>query len=321
MHEIPGVEAVAFAAQPPISARFGTVELSPQGAPPGSRAPAWRFSVSPEFFATMGIRVLEGRVFTAADHLPQARLTYVVDRNFAEKNFPGRSAVGQAFVPSRPGTPPESYPVIIGVVEPARFTGPEDQSGLPFVFEPALRGRLQGFSMLLRTARPLADLLPLMRAQMRAVDSSLPLYDTDTVEIMIERLLSNRRGVMLLFAVFAAIALVLSAVGLYGMLTFDVTQRTREIGIRGAIGASRGQIVALILRQGLGRTCVGLVVGLAGAFLLSRYMASLLFSVEPTDPVTFGAVSLLLLTVAFLASYLPARRAAKVDPIVALRCE
>ncbi|MDB6126860.1 MAG: macB 9, partial [Verrucomicrobia bacterium] len=126
---------------------------------------------------------------------------------------------------------------------------------------------------------------------------------------------------MWLLGAFAGIALILSAVGLCGMLAYEVTQRTREIGIRGAIGATRGQIVALILRQGLWRAGVGLVLGLTAAFFLSRYMGSLLYEVDPKDPLVFSGVAAMLLLVALFASWLPARRAAKIDPIVALRCE
>jgi ABC-type antimicrobial peptide transport system permease subunit len=159
------------------------------------------------------------------------------------------------------------------------------------------------------------------RAKLRAVDPTLPLYHEGSLENDLHGMLANRRGVMWLLGAFAAIALLLSAVGIYGMLAYDVSQRTREIGIRGAIGASRGQIVALILKQGLWKAGVGLIVGLAGALALSRYMGSLLFEVTPWDPTVFAVVPLVLLLVAGVASWLPALRAAKVDPIVALRCD
>ena len=141
------------------------------------------------------------------------------------------------------------------------------------------------------------------------------------VQQALDHMLANRRGVMWLLGAFAGIALLLSAVGIYSMLAYAVTQRTREIGIRGALGATRRQIVAMILRQGLTKTRLGSMIGLAGAFYLSRFMRALLFGVEPSDPASFGAVSGVLLAVAVLASWLPARCAAKVDPMVALRAE
>jgi ABC-type antimicrobial peptide transport system permease subunit len=209
--------------------------------------------------------------------------------------------------------------MIVGVVKAAKLRGTDDVSGIPFVFVPL--GVDSAFSLVLRTARPAEVIVPLMREKLRSVNPTVPLYIAGSLQDNVDGLLANRRGVLWLLGAFAGIALLLSAVGIYGMLAYDVSQRTKEIGIRGAIGASRGQIVALILRQGLWKTGVGLIIGLGGAFFLSRYMRSLLFEVPPTDPLSFGGVSLLLLLVALLASWLPARRAAKIDPMVALRVE
>lgn len=321
MREIPGVEAAALTANFPLYKQFpvGNLPIRSAAAGPTDVLPsAYGIQITPEYFEAMGIRILEGRGFTAADMLPQARPVFIVDRNFEGKYFPGRSAVGETFA-GPANQKPEQWPMIIGVAAPAKLSGLEDVSGIPFVYQPMLPQF--AFSVVLRSPRSLAELAPLMRQKVRAVDPSLPLYSITTLQTSIHNMLANRRGVMLLLAAFAAIALLLSAVGIYGMLAYDVTQRTREIGIRGAIGASRGQIMTLILRQGLGKTGLGLALGLAGALGLSRYMGSLLFDVRPSDPVAFGAVSALLLLVALLASWLPARRAAKVDPIVALRCE
>ena len=156
---------------------------------------------------------------------------------------------------------------------------------------------------------------------MRALDPAIFLYDAGTLEQAVGSSFDNRRAVMLLLAAFAGLALFLSSLGIYGVLAYDVSQRTREIGVRGAIGASQGQIVGLILKQGLWKTGLGIGLGLAGAFVLSRYMTSLLFGVTPTDPLVYGVVAVGLIVVALLASYLPARRAAKIDPLVALREE
>ena len=163
--------------------------------------------------------------------------------------------------------------------------------------------------------------MPLIRAQLRKVDPSLPIYQAQTMQMQLDDAGANRRAILWLLSAFAGIALLLAAIGIYGMLAYDVTQRTREIGIRGAIGATPWENMSLILRQGLWRTLAGMSAGLAGAFLLSRYMSSLLFEVRPNDPLIFATVAVLLLVIAVFASWLPARRAAKVDPIVALRCE
>jgi predicted permease len=321
MREIPGVEAAAVTGSFPLYKQFPVGNLPLRGAavgPTETLPNAYGIQVTPEYFDVMGIRILEGRGFTAADRLPRARPVFIVDRNFEEKYFPGRSAIGETLA-GPANQKPEQAPIIIGVAAPAKLSGMEDVSGIPFVYQPL--GIAGAFSVVVRSHRSLAELTPLMRQKVRTVDPTLPLYGVTTLQTFLHSMLANRRGVMLLLAAFAAIALLLAAVGIYGMLAYDVTQRTREIGIRGAIGASRGQIMTLILRQGLGKTALGLVIGLAGAFALSRYMGSLLFEVRPSDPVAFGAVSVLLLLVALLASWLPARRAAKVDPIVALRTE
>jgi len=180
---------------------------------------------------------------------------------------------------------------------------------------------MAGFSVLLRTSRPEAAVIDAMRAQLRAIDSTLPLYSTGSVAKGLDDMLTTRRSLMWLLGLFAGLALVLAAVGLYGVLNYDVSQRTREIGIRGAIGATQGQIINLILGQGLRKAALGLVAGLIGAILLTRFLRKLLFDVSPVDPAAYIAVTGLLLLVALLASWLPARRAARVDPVIALRAE
>jgi ABC-type antimicrobial peptide transport system permease subunit len=160
-----------------------------------------------------------------------------------------------------------------------------------------------------------------LRNNVRAIDPALPLFEAGSLNEVVDSSFDNRRAVMLLLVAFAGLALFLSALGIYGVLAYDVSQRTREIGVRSAIGASRGQIVSLILQQGLWKGGIGVVLGLIGAALLSRSMTTLLFNVRPTDPAVYAAVSCVLIAVALLASYLPARRAARIDPLVALRDE
>jgi predicted permease len=323
MREIPGAESVGYSSHMPVSGGFSLATIPIRGSVMGKDdtypTGLW-IGVSPDFFPTMGIRIVEGRNFTAADSLPNARPVFIVDRKFAEKYFPGRSAIGEMFGFPPPGQKPEDGPVIVGVAEVAKLNGLEDSDGHPFIYGVANAGG-GGFSIEVRTTRSLADMTTLMRAQLRSVDPTLPLYQVCRLQMNLDAAAANRRGVMWLLGAFAGIALLLSAVGIYGMLAYDVTQRTKEIGIRGAIGASRGQIIALILRQGLWRTSIGLVIGLVGALCLSRYMRSLLFEVPPTDPLSFAGVFSLLLGVALIASWVPARRAAKIDPVVALRAE
>ena len=323
MREIPGVESVAYTDRMPGFAENQTATLPIKGRPTGndSLAPtAIVFGASPEYFPTMGIRLIEGRLFTEADQRPGARMVLIVDRKFAERYFPGEKPVGQLFAFGPPDAKPETLPMIVGVVEVARVSGLENPDGHPYVYR-AMSTSRGGLSIELRTKRSFQEIMPQIRAQVRAVDPSLPIYQEKTMQMQLDDAAANRRGILWLLSAFAGIALILSAVGIYGMLAYDVTQRTKEIGIRGAIGATREQIVALILKQGLWKTGIGLAIGLGGAFYLSRFLSSLLYEVQATDPLIFAGVTVLLLLVALLASWLPARRAARVDPLVALRHE
>ena len=160
-----------------------------------------------------------------------------------------------------------------------------------------------------------------MRDKLRTIDPAIALFDPGPLQNFIDSSYSRRRGTMLLLGCFAGLALFLSALGIYGVLAYDVSQRTREIGVRGAIGATHHQVIGLIMRQGLWKTALGLVIGFGGAIWLSRYMKTLLYDLSPTDPLAYVGVALALLLVAAVASYLPARRAAKINPIEALRVE
>jgi len=324
MRQIPGVESVAYTDRMPGYAENVTMALPIKGRTVSdeSMAPtAIVFGASPEYFGTMGIRLIEGRPFTAGDQVTGMPMTLIVDRKFAERYFPGESAVGQHFL-FGPGTtdPSKPLPTIVGVVEVARVSGLENPEGLPYVYFSVSVSR-GGLSIELRTKRSFSEIMPLIRAAVREVDPALPIYQERTMQMQLDDAAANRRGILWLLGAFAGIALLLSAVGIYGMLAYDVTQRTKEIGIRGAIGATREQIVALILKQGLVKAGLGLVLGLAGALALSRFLEKLLYDVKPTDPTVFVGVASLLLLVALLASWLPARRAANVDPLVALRHE
>ncbi|MDB6093687.1 MAG: permease [Verrucomicrobia bacterium] len=323
MREIPGVESVAYSDRLPGFSDVNPMTLPIRGMPAGHDGTypmAAGYRVSPEYFPTMGIRLLEGRNFTAADQRPGARWVVIVDRKFAERYFPHRSPLGETFTFGPPNQKPEESPVIIGVAETARVNGLEDKNRLPYVYITYNDSR-GGLSVELRTNRSFADIMREIRQQVKKVDPTLPIYQAMTLQDQLDKASANRRGVLWLLGIFAGIALLLSAVGIYGMLAYDVTQRTREIGIRGAIGATRGQIIALILRQGLSKAGVGLAIGLAGALALSRMMGSLLYEVQSSDPLVFSVVAGLVVLVAFVASWLPALRAAKVDPIVALRYE
>jgi ABC-type antimicrobial peptide transport system permease subunit len=197
-----------------------------------------------------------------------------------------------------------------GVDQPSRF-----ETYVPYVQDP----RGSTFYVALRTSGDPSSLVSAARANVRELDRNLPIYDVRTMEEYVVRQLAQRRLLMILLGIFAGVAVVLASVGIYGVLSYAVTQRMREIGLRMALGAQTADVLKLVVRQGLVLTLIGVSVGLVGSFALTRVMSSLLFEVSPTDPVTFAVIPLLLVAVALLASYLPARRATKVDPLTALR--
>lgn len=322
--EIPGVTsaaagiAVPFQGNIPVNAFTLFEDTLPPGSPqPGSN----RVIVSPEYFATLKLTLVEGRFLTAADAAPNAPPVFVVDEDFAKKFFAGKSALdGRFSFGGRPqGDAP--WPRIVGVVRNVPHRGIEESlGGSPYVYH-TLGARNGGLTLFLRTDRAAPDVINEMRAKLRGIDPAIALFDTGSVQQFIDASFTERRALMLLLGAFAGLALFLSALGIYGVLAYDVSQRTREIGVRGAIGASPQAVVALIMRQGLWKTAVGLAIGLVGAVLVSGYLKAQLYELSPTDPRAYIAVSLLLLVVAALASYLPARRAAKINPIEALRVE
>jgi ABC-type antimicrobial peptide transport system permease subunit len=207
------------------------------------------------------------------------------------------------------------------VVRWVPHNGVEDRSNNPFIYYPIDKKTQEGLSILVRSPRKPSDLVPAFREKIRIVDRSIPLLDISTLQDAVDGSYENRKAIMVVLGGFAALALFLSAIGIYGVLAYDVSLRTREIGIRGAIGASRPQIIGLIMRQAAWKIAVGSLLGLASAVMLSRYIADLLYELSPTDPLAYASVSILLVAVALLASYLPARRAAGIDPIRALRTE
>ncbi|MDI1248335.1 MAG: ABC transporter permease [Lacunisphaera sp.] len=322
--ELPGVTSLALSASTPFQGGLpiNAFTLEEDTLPPGSPQPgAFRVQVTPGYAETLGLKLLEGRFYEEADRDPKRRV-YVVDESFAKRYFPKRSALGGRFSFGPRPEKPEDWPTIIGVVKDIPHNGVEEKSGNPFIYQVVPQGaRPGGATLFLRTSRPAEELVPALRAKLKALDPTIFIYEAGALEKAVGSAFDNRRAVMLLLAAFAGLALFLSSLGIYGVLAYDVAQRTREIGVRMAIGASAGQIISLILWQGLWKAGLGVGIGLTGAVLLSRYMTTLLFGVKPIDPMVYAVVSLGLIVVALLASYLPARRAAKIDPLVALRDE
>ncbi|MFT3868320.1 MAG: ADOP family duplicated permease [Nibricoccus sp.] len=278
-------------------------------------------AVSPEFFETLGMPVLSGRSFNDADDFSKTPVA-IVDRSFKERYFPTTPVEGEEIYLNW-GLPlaVDGWPRIVGVVSRANFTGLDSRDNLPIVYVPTVGYPSRGFDVVVRSRRATADLLRDLRTTLGHIDPMIQLLGANTLDTTLTKLLMPRRGITLLVALFSALALLLAAIGLYGVLSYDVSQRTREIGIRSAIGASRGQIVSLILRDGALTTGVGLAAGVFGAVFLTRYLGSLLFGINAADFITYATALILLAGVSFVACWLPALRAAKVDPIIALRAE
>jgi putative ABC transport system permease protein len=315
MREIPGVTSVALSFSTPFQGASGinAFVLENDTLPPGSPQPgAFRIVVTPGYAQTLGLTVVEGRFYEEADMaMPPNRQVFVVDQSFARKFFPNGSAIGGRFsFGGRPANP-DDWPTIIGVVKDVPHNGVEEKSGNPFIYQLFRGGQPAGLTLFLRTDRPAPDVVSALRDKVRGIDPGLPLFEAGGLSEAVGSSYDSRRAVMLLLAAFAGLALFLSALGIYGVLAYDVSQRTREIGVRSAIGASRGQIAGLILRQGLWKGGLG----------VSSSMTSLLVNVRPSDPAVYAAMSGVLIAVALLASYLPARRASRINPLIALRDE
>jgi putative ABC transport system permease protein len=320
LREIPGISDATLASGTPVEGGFSFNALAIRNSilPRGSaQTSAYQMGVSPGYFQTLHIQLVEGRLFDEKD----SEKAYIVDERFAQKYFPGHSALGAHITFDKPQGDGLDWPVIVGVVRNVSNNGIDDQINLPFSYYPLSASHPAELSVFVRSSRDSGDLVSSIREKLHGVNPEIVLYHTETFESVVSDSFVDRRAIMLLISGFAGLALFLSAIGIYGVLSYDVSQRTREIGIRSAIGASQNDIVYMVVRQGLMRTVIGIVPGVVCALLLSRYMTSMLFELEPTDPWAYVSVSLLILAVASIACYFPARHASKIDPTQALRTE
>ncbi len=261
----------------------------------------------------MKIPLRAGRTFTAHDTAESEKVV-IINENAARRLWPDRDAVGQIAL-AGPGEVR-----VVGVVANVRHSSLEETAGLEMYF-PVTQVGSGSVEMVVRTKRPPEAIAPEVRAAMRAVEPSLPTAEFRTLTDMVDHAVSPRRFVVLLLGSFAALALVLASLGIYGVVSYSVAQRTREIGIRMALGASAGNVQLRVLRETMLLAIAGGVLGVFGAIATSRLIESLLYGVQPGDAVTFAAMIGTLTVVAALAGYLPARRASRIDPMSALRAE
>lgn len=315
---LPGVESAGIADMIPVDLHFSRTTVYPEGRAPqrDARAPVTMLNrASPGYFRAMGTRLLQGRDFTEQDDAKSPRVA-IVNETFARRLFPGESPIGKQF---SLGSSDAARMQIIGVVEDGKYAGlNEDQR--PFVARPIWQSDIGPTSLVVRAAGDLPAVMAAARREAQQLDPHLPLASGALADKLSLPMLPARIVASILGG-FGLLALILAAIGIYGVMSYAVTQRTREIGVRMALGAQKTDVLKLVIGQGLTLALIGVALGLPAALALTRVMKSLLFGVSATDPVTFVIASMALLAVTLLACYLPARRATKVDPMVALRHE
>ena len=320
---LPGVESAALTTEVPLTNDYVMHNYAVEGHPPlpaGTEPEGWYRGISPGYFRTLGIPLLHGRAFNAddrADTLP----VVIINDALARLSFPGQDPLGQRLRWARALDLPAM--TIVGVVGDVRSFSLADEDA-PAIYVPFTQERhwwRSFMNLTVHTSREPHALVPELKRAIAAIDPNIPVAKISTLEELVAGSLVDRRYQLLLLGLFALLALVLASVGIFGVLSYSANQRTHEIGIRLALGARPDHIFRMVLGQALGLTLMGVGLGLAGALALTRLLASLLFQITPTDPVTFAAVSLLLTVVALLACYVPARRATRVDPMTALRYE
>ncbi|HWN99260.1 MAG TPA: ABC transporter permease [Blastocatellia bacterium] len=317
---MPGVESAASNIRIPLAGFNASTSFTIQGKPvqPGSEPTTDYRAVTGDYFKTMGIPLLSGRDFTQRDN-KDAREAIVINRMMAERFFPDEHPLGKRI---QIFPDPTRWREIVGVVGDVRLLG-LDADINPTVYVPMPQNpypnALRNVFLVVRTSGEPKSLVAGIRDELRSLDKEIPISQVQTMEEVLSGSLSQRRLSTSLLVVFAALAGTLAAVGIYGVMGYIVAGRTHEIGIRMAMGAQQGEVLRMILGDGAKLTVIGVAIGLGAAFVLTRVLASLLFGVSPADPVTFAGISVLLACVAMLASYVPARRAAKVDPMEALR--
>ena len=319
--QVPSVETVSLGSDSPLSgggAMFYTAEgqpdLTAQNMPR-----AYVHRVTPDFFHTLRIRLVAGRTFTEQEVKADLNAV-IVSENLAKRFWSGQDAIGKR-IKSGVQTSTAPWMTIVGVVNEMKYRGlPENPTGDPDVFFP-FNERARNFMLLVRTPLDPASIAPSVRAALRGADRSVVIYEVTTLQEFVARETARSRFTGWLMSIFAGSALLLAMIGIYGVMSYTVSRRTQEIGVRMALGAARRQVLSLVVARGMTLIAVGLVLGVAAAFGLTRVLKTLLYGVAPTDPTAFAASALALAAVALLACMIPAARASRIDPAIALRNE
>jgi putative ABC transport system permease protein len=321
VRSLPGVESAALGTSVPLTDSHDRGDITVEGMAlpaPGSFPHPDDHLVSPGYRRTLGIRLLAGRDFTDADSETAPRVA-LINARLAHDLFPGQDPIGKRFVmgSAEPAKRPE-WLTIVGVVDDTRLYGLANPSRLE-IYRPLAQATPGEMDLMVQSRIHPAALASSIRAVVASIDPNQPIADINTMDELVQRSVGSRRVILILLGAFSALALVLTGIGIYGVISYSVAQRTKEIGIRMALGAGHQDVIRMILLQGARIASAGLIIGILAAFGLTRYLATLLFSVSPGDPSTFAVVALVLALVALLACYIPARRTSRVDPMTALR--
>lgn len=317
---LPGVNAIGATDALPLSGTEEMAMFSVEGYPNKKDQIVDSRYATDDYFETIGTPLLAGRTFTAADDGPKAPGVVVVNEAFAKAYFSGRSAIGGHMCMCYFTSGAPEWSTVVGVVANTRFSNLENIPP-PQVYQPFWRQDADQAYIALRSSLPPTKIVPAIRSAVASIDPALAVADLQTMDQRVYEASALRRFQTSVFGVFAAVALFLAAIGLYGVMAYSVKQRTPEIGIRLALGAQPSSVLKLIIRQGMTLTALGILIGVGVALALTRLLSSLLYGIAPTDPATFVIVSAVLLGISLLACYIPARRAMRVAPIEALRYE
>ncbi len=317
----PGVRSAAMVFKLPLSGDDASTIIQIEGQPEDTTRyqPAGGRIATPGYFRTMGIPFISGRDFAERDDLKSTPVI-IINETLAQLYFPNQNPIGKRINPGVGVTGVKPLREIIGVTRSVRHRGLEKEPR-PEYYLPQAQAPDFVLTTVVRTAGDPLAIVGAVRNEVRALDSELPVYSVKTLDQYFAESVAQPRFNTLLLALFAGVAMILTAVGLYGVIAYSVEQRTREIGVRMALGAQTGDVLRLIVGQGMKLAMLGVAIGLVTALALTRLMKGLLFGVSASDPLTFAVITLLLMLVALLACWIPARRATKVDPMIALRCD